>query len=215
MSNVASDSKQKNTIIKDAMILFVITLVAGFALGVVYRVTKPIIDERNVEAKAQAYKIVFEEAEGFAEDQELSEKAQMAPENLFEQNGFSNITIDEIFVAQDSSGNTLGHVLSVTTSDGYGGDITMSLGYSLEGVMQGLEFLVLNETVGFGQNAQNPEFKNQFVNKQVTEFVSTQSGASADNEIDGISGATITTDAITGAINAGLLFLNENVDVNN
>ncbi len=215
MSNVASDSKQKNTIKKDAMILFVITLVAGFALGAVYRVTKPIIDERNVEAKAQAYQVVFEEAEGFAEDQELSEKAQTAPENLFEQNGFSNITINEIFVAQDGSGNTLGHVLSVTTSDGYGGDITMSLGYSLEGVMQGLEFLVLNETVGFGQNAQNPEFKNQFVNKQVTEFVSTQSGASADNEIDGISGATITTDAITGAINAGLLFLNENVDVNN
>ncbi|NMB44282.1 MAG: FMN-binding protein, partial [Clostridiales bacterium] len=74
---------------------------------------------------------------------------------------------------------------------------------------------VLNETVGFGQNAQNPEFKDQYVGKQVTEFIATKSGASAENEIDALSGATVTTNAVTEAVNAGLLFLNETASGNN
>ncbi|NLJ91396.1 MAG: FMN-binding protein [Clostridiales bacterium] len=214
-NNTVNVSKPKSSIIKDAIILFVITLVSGLALGVVYEITQPIIEQRALDAKKEAYQTVFLDAEAFVEDEELSAKAESAPEEIFDANGFSNVTVDEVLVAQDSSGNTIGHVMSVTSNNGYGGAITISLGYSTDGVVQGLEFLVLNETVGFGQNAQNPEFKDQFVGKQVTEFVSTKSGASADNEIDALSGATITTDAVTEAVNAGLLFLNETASGNN
>lgn len=214
-NNIQRESESKNTIIKDAIVLFLITLVAGLALGVVYEITKPIIDQRALDAKSEAYLTVFTDADVFAEDEELSAKAEKAPEDLFEAAGLSNVTVDEVLVAKDSGGNTIGHVMSVTSSNGYSGDITISLGYSLDGVVQGLEFLVLNETVGFGQNAQNPEFKDQYVGKQATEFVSTKSGASAENEIDALSGATITTDAVTEAVNAGLLFLGETASGNN
>lgn len=209
MNNQVNDKKPKNVIVKEAMILFVITLVAGLVLSVVYGVTSPIIEERALDEKRESYQIVFAQGQNFRPDDNLSIKAETAPEELFQPNGLENITIDEILVVEDSTGNSIGHALSVTTSNGYSGDITLSLGYSLDGVFQGIEFLVLNETVGFGQNAQNPEFKEQFVGRQVTGFVSTKSGASQNDGIDGISGATITTDAITDAVNAGILFINE------
>ncbi len=214
-NNAVNESKPKNTIIKDAIILFVITLIAGLALGIVYEITQPIIDQRALEKKSEAYQTVFLDAKSFVEDEELSKKAESASEELFEANGFNNVSVNEVLVAQDASGNVIGHVMSVTSPSGYAGAITISLGYSLEGVVQGLEFLVLNETVGFGQNAQNPEFKDQYVGKQVTGFVATKSGASAENEIDALSGATITTNAVTEAVNAGLLFLNETALGNN
>lgn len=198
-----------NSILKDAMILLAITLVAGFALGIVHEITKPVIDQRALNQKKEAYQAVFKDAEMFVNDEELDSKAETAAEDLFEPEGLSNITLNEVLIAQDVNGNTLGHVISISTEEGFGGTITISLGYSLDGTVQGLEFLELNETVGYGQNAANPEFIEQFIGKQTTEFVSTESGASSENEIDGLSGATITNNAVTDVINAGLLFLNE------
>lgn len=215
MSKTVGDSKPKNTIIKDALILALITLVAGLAVGLAHDITRPIIDQRYLDEKKETYQIVYTDAENFATDEELSENAQTAAEELFIPNDLNNIIINEVLIAQDSSGNTLGHVVSVTSSNGYGGDLTISLGYSLDGTVQGLEFLVLNETVGFGQNAKEPAFKDQFVGRQVDSFVATKSGASLENEIDGLSGATVTTNAVTEAVNAGILFLNDNVSGSN
>lgn|SRR5690554_2346206 len=209
MSSSNNKPKAQKTIFKDAMVLFLITLVAGFALGIVYEITQPVIEQRALEHKKEAYQAVFTEAEVFANDKELDSKAETAAEDLFGPKGLDNITLNEVLLAQDSSGNTLGHVVSISTEEGFGGTITISLGYSLDGIVQGLEFLVLNETVGYGQNAANPEFIEQFIGKQTTEFVSTKSGVSSENEIDALSGATITTNAVTDVINAGLLFLNE------
>lgn len=203
-----TSQKAKSNIVKDAMVLFVITLVAGLALGFVYEITKPVIEERALEAKTEAYKAVYKDVAKFVEDEELTDKIEES-QAFLSSKGLNNITIDEVFVALDDSDNTLGHVMSVSTGEGYGGKITISLGYSMDGTVKGLEFLVLNETVGFGSRAAEPDFKDQFIEKQVTEFVATKSGAASENEIDALSGATITTEAVTGAVNAGILFLNE------
>ena len=215
MTNTKNETKTKNSIIKDALVLFVITIVSGLALGVAYEITQPVIQERNLEAKRLAYQSVYEDAQSFVPDEELEEKAKTAPEDLLSPSGFKNVTIDEVLLAQDVNGNPMGHVMTVTIGSGYSGDITISMGYSLDGFMQGLEFLVLNETVGFGQNANNPEFKDQFVGKQASEFVATNSDPSEENEVDGISGATMTTDAVLEAINGGILFLNESTSIDN
>ena len=55
--------------------------------------------------------------------------------------------------------------------------------------------------------AKEDEFKNQFSGKKVEHFTYTKSGSSADNEIDAISGATITTNAVTNGVNAGLYYI--------
>ena len=57
-------------------------------------------------------------------------------------------------------------------------------------------------------NADTPDWRGQFADKTVESFTVTKSGASADNEIDAIGGATITSNAVTGAVNLALYFVN-------
>lgn len=54
-----------NKIIKDACILFAITLVAGIVLGAVYNITKGPIAEQNEKAKQTAYREVLSDADSF------------------------------------------------------------------------------------------------------------------------------------------------------
>ena len=50
----------------------------------------------------------------------------------------------------------------------------------------------------------NPDFQEQFKDKKVEKFEYTKTGAASDDQIDAISGATITTNAMTNGVNAGL-----------
>ncbi|MFR4438924.1 MAG: FMN-binding protein, partial [Hungatella sp.] len=122
--------------------------------------------------------------------------------------GYGNVTVDDAVEAVDGSGNVIGYVISSTSKDGYGGAISLSAGISLDGTVNGIEFLSITETAGLGMNADTPEFKAQYAGKQVESFTVTKSGASADNEIDALSGATITSNAVTNAVNAAVYFVN-------
>ena len=95
-------------------------------------------------------------------------------------------------------------MINVTSHEGYGGDITVSMGIDNEGTVKGIELLKISETAGLGMKAKEPAFKDQFKDKNVTQFAYTKTGASSDFEIDAISGATITTKAVTNAVNAGI-----------
>lgn len=196
---------KKNTILKDTLILTVITLVAGGLLGLVYEITKEPIAQQEELAKQEAYQAVFEDADSFevcveAEDAEIA--AYLA------ENGFTAQTVNEIMEAKDASGETLGYAINMTTSEGYGGDISFSMGVQIDGTMNGISILSINETAGLGMNAQKDEFKNQYSNKNVEAFEVTKTGASGDNQINAISGATITSNAVTGGVNAGLCAFN-------
>ena len=184
---------KKNTILKDALILIVITLIAGGLLGLVYEVTKKPIANQQEKAKQEAYKAVFEDAD--------------LAEALKEQ-GFEAQKINEIMEAKDASGETLGYAVNVTTSEGYGGDITFSMGVQLDGTLNGISILSISETAGLGMNATKDEFKNQFSDKNAEAFEVTKAGASDENEINAISGATITSKAVTGGVNAGICAFN-------
>lgn len=191
----------KNTIIKDTMILTLITLIAGGVLGLVYEITKDPIAKQQELAKQEAYKAVFEDADTFevcveAEDADLA--AYLAGE------GFEAQTVNEIMEAKDASGETLGYAINLTTSEGYGGDITFSMGVQADGTLNGISILTISETAGLGMNATKDEFKGQFKEKQADAFEVTKTGASKENEINAISGATITSNAVTQGVNCGL-----------
>ena len=196
---------KKNTIIKDTIILTLITLVAGGLLGLVYEITKAPIAQQEEMAKQEAYKAVFEDADSFevcveADDADIAK--------YLADNGFTAQTVNEVMEAKDASGETLGYALNMTTSEGYGGDIVFSMGVRLDGTLNGISLLTLNETAGLGMNADKPEFKDQYQDKNVESFEVTKKGAAADNEINAISGATITSNAVTGGVNAGLCAFN-------
>ena len=191
----------KNTIIKDTIILTLITLIAGGVLGLVYEITKDPIAKQQELAKQDAYKAVFEDADTFevcveAEDADLA--AYLAGE------GFEAQTVNEIMEAKDASGETLGYAINLTTSEGYGGDITFSMGVQADGTLNGISILTISETAGLGMNATKDEFKGQFKEKQADAFEVTKTGASKENEINAISGATITSNAVTQGVNCGL-----------
>lgn len=192
---------KKNTIIKDTLILTLITLVAGGLLGMVYEVTKEPIAQQAEKEKQEAYKAVFEDADSFEVCVEADD-ADLAA--YLTENGFEAQTVNEVMEAKDASGETIGYALNMTTSEGYGGDISFSMGVKLDGTLNGISILEINETAGLGMNATKDEFKGQFAGKQVDAFEVTKSGAASDNEINAISGATITSKAITGGVNAGL-----------
>lgn len=191
--------------IKAIITLTLITLVAGVLLGYVYDLTKAPIERQQEIAKQNAYMSVFPNAAGFSEDNSID--VSSAGEVLTSA-GFDTERIDEIMVAADANGNKLGYVMSVTTAKGYGGDITISMGVTNDGLLNGVEILSISETAGLGMKATTEEFKGQFANKKVAQFSFTKTGASQDYEIDALSGATITTTAFVDAVNAGLTYIN-------
>ena len=193
----------KNKIIKDAIALTLITLVAGVALGGVYEITKDPIARQEAQAKAEAYEQVFTDAAAF-EEVRMDDTLIQTIRDQLDQEGYKAQSIEEIMRAEDQSGETLGYAFTVVTSEGYGGDIQFSMGVQNDGTLNGISILSIGETAGLGMNADTPAFKDQFVGKQVEQLQYTKNGATQDDEINAISGATVTTNAMTNGVNAGL-----------
>lgn len=193
----------KNKIIKDALALTLITLVAGVALGGVYEITKDPIAKQEAQAKAEAYEQVFTDAAAF-DAVEMDDTLTKTIRDQLDQEGYKAQSIEEVMRAEDQSGETLGYAFTVVTSEGYGGDIQFSMGVQNDGTLNGISILSIGETAGLGMNADTPAFKDQFVGKQVEKLQYTKNGATQDDEINAISGATVTTNAMTNGVNAGL-----------
>ncbi len=191
--------------IKDALILFAITLIAGLMLGVVNDITKEPIAQQEQKAKNEACQNVFAAADSF-EAQELADSAQI--EQVLTDAGISGADIDELMAAKDASGALLGYVITVTDHEGYGGDIQFSMGITNEGTLNGISLLSISETAGLGMRA-GEVLVPQFSDKNVSRFTYTKTGATADSEIDAISGATITTNAVVNGVNAGLAYFDK------
>ena len=191
---------------KPVIALTIITIVAGLALSGVYSMTKDTIDQQKVEAARASFRVVCPEAETFETSEEIDNALAELDGGTWGTN-FGRCTINEAYLAKDAGGNPAGYVVSVTTNDGFDGDITLALGLNAEGVMNGISFTAISETPGMGMRATEESFMNQFVGKSNFPLVLKKSGeAAADNEIDALSGATITSTAVSNAVNAGLDF---------
>ena len=192
-----------NKIVKNTLILTLITVIAGFLLGAVYEITKEPIARQEAQAKAEAYEQVFTDAAAF-EEVKMDDTLIQTIRDQLDQEGYKAQSIEEIMRAEDQSGEMLGYAFTVVTSEGYGGDIRFSMGVQNDGTLNGISILSIGETAGLGMNADTPAFKDQFVGKQVEKLQYTKNGATQDDEINAISGATVTTNAMTNGINAGL-----------
>ena len=192
----------RKNMIHDAGILFLITLIAGLLLGLVYEVTKEPIARQEEAAKVAAYQAVFEDAAEFT-PLDLSDK-QSGADTVAGQ--YPKAVIDEVMVAKDASGSTLGYV--VTSKSAYDGSLQLSVGIREDGTVNGISFQSLTESAGLGMEA-DTDWKNQYAGKNVESVAVTKVGAVQPNEIDAISGATITSKAVTEAVNASLLYFRE------
>lgn len=192
--------------IKDALVLFAITLIAGLLLGAVNEVTKDPIAQQEIEKNAEAYRTVSPDAKSFEATDAVKGALERAESLMAEHSELGNAVIEDAVEALDASGNFVGYVVKSTSKDGYAGAITVAVGISSEGTVTGIDFLVIGETAGLGMKATEPDFKDQFKDKTVEAFEVTKSGAATENEIDAISGATYTSEAVTNAVNAAIVF---------
>ena len=198
-----------NKIVKDALVLTLITLIAGCALGVVYEVTKEPIAEASEKAKQEAYKEVFETADSFVDLENFdADKAN----DIISAKGYTDGTVTTCEVvncvkAVDASNNLLGYVVTMKSKAGYGGDLVLSMGVTTDGILNGYSITEINETPGLGMKAQDDKFKDQFKGIKATTLEVSKTGSGEDNTIEAISGATITSKAITYAVDAGLVYV--------
>ena len=171
-----------NKIVKNAFILTAITVIAGLLLGVVYGVTKEPIANAKANSKQEAFQSVLSDADSFETVDDLDTDAAS---ELLKSNGYSSDAIEEVAL---------------------GKDIEISVGIQADGTVKGIEMLSISETAGLGMKATEPAFKDQFKDKKVETFSYTKTGEEGDDKIDAISGATITTNAVTNAVDSALVY---------
>lgn len=179
-------------IVKSGFILLIITAVAAVLLGYVHDIT--------LEPIAQQEKIAEEKALG-----KIMPDSEFKPYDI-EPTG-SVAKVQEVY--SKSSGEFSGYVVTVAPT-GYGGKITMVVGIDANKSVKGIDILSHNETPGLGANCTNDDFKDRFKDRSELPLVASQT-ASAPNEVQAITSATITTAAVSAGVNEAYEFIENNI----
>lgn len=161
-------------------ILFLITAICCGLLGFVSQTTTPIISANQRASQDEAMKQLIVGAKEFTEVKKVESE-----------------NIKELYMAK-ADDKVLGTVAKLMPS-GYGGPITLLVGLDTEGTVKGIKILSMTETPGLGANADSKSFLDQFLKKlPPLKVVKT---SPKDDEIEAITGATITSTAITKGVN--------------
>ena len=176
-------------ILKLGLKLFVICATAAGLLAGTNKITAPKIDEINAQANNEARQIVLESAKDFKEMDINNYKID------------SDVNVLEIFEGIDGD-ETTGYTIKVAPK-GYGGEIEIMVGITTEGVISGINIGNMSETPGLGAKSKEESFYGQYAGKPATtlEVVKSTPG---ETEIQAISGATITSEAVTHGVNAAV-----------
>lgn len=207
----AKKAQPQNTMLKDAMMLFVITIVAGLLLGAVYTITKEPIAVAEEQTTNEAYAMVYKGAE-FETDEEFEKTvedfaAQVTAGKLDDET--YSYTDDKLIEAKKAmvDGAQAGYVVKVS-GKGYGGAVVIALGITVDGEIIGMNILDnSNETPGLGQNCSKESWNKQYIGAKAADGIVDLSQPKGNGNVDAISGATITSRAVTRAVNVALKFV--------
>lgn len=179
--------------------LLIISAVAALLLALTNSVTASTIAQRNEQANAEARKLVLESAQDFEKVKDVKT------------DNSKGVEVSEIYEAKDASGNTVGYTLKVLPS-GYGGTIELMVGIdSAKGQVSGINVVSNSETAGLGAKSTDPEFSDQYKGKPLEELSVLKNGTPGDTEIKAISGATITSTAVTNGVDAAIEVYNNSL----
>ncbi|QBD87000.1 RnfABCDGE type electron transport complex subunit G [Clostridium tetani] len=181
---------KKNGILKLGIVLLIIAGVCGLILGGINQVTAEPIAIQEKKTIDEANKEILPVASTFEEkkDVELSEGI--------------------LSLSEGKEGSEVkGYTIKVAPK-GYGGAIEMMVGISTEGKITGIKVLNHSETPGLGAHADTPDFSDQYKDKLAEELKVVKGAASNENEIAAITGATITSNAVTDGVNKAIEFYN-------
>ncbi len=159
--------------------LFVFCLVATALLAGTNMITKGKIADNAVQTEIQSRKAVLSAGETYSEVTALD-------------NGVTYC------IGTDADGNEAGYVFTAGAK-GYGGTVTVMVGIGTDGKITGIEILSHSETPGLGANATKDDFKGRFVGK--SGILTVDKNSNEGQNIQAITAATITSKAVTSAVN--------------
>ena len=174
---------------KSAIRLFVITAVAGLALGITNAFTAAPIEQQKEKAATEARQAVLR-----AESYEKVDYQDYL-DNSETSTLFSSVT--SVYTAKNGD-ETVGTIVELDGA-GYGVTISMTVGIRTDGTVSGLRINSHSETAGLGAKTALPEFYEQFAGLSAQAEV--EAGGTGENSIETISGATVSSKAVTSAAN--------------
>jgi electron transport complex protein RnfG len=179
-------------ILKPALALFIITAIATALLGLARDFTLEPIKTQHKKTQEKAMKEVLPSASVF------NDISAAQNENIF-----SSGSINRIFEGV-ANGQTVGYVVELSPV-GYSGAINMMVGISnTQNRITGMRVLKHSETPGLGALAVKEKFYSRFNNKKLVTLNVVKIPTGAENEIEAITASTITTRAVTNAVNEAI-----------
>ena len=162
------------------LILFVISVVTSLLLGLVDYITRDIIEANTAE-----------------QTREAMGAALVADEYVPVTYSGGDPLVTAVHEAR-TDGQSTGYVVEVAPS-GFGGTINMVVGVDLDGLVTGVSIVTMSETSGLGTNANQSSFRDQYIGQGGTLAVTKDGGT-----IDALTGATVTSRAVTDGVNAAI-----------
>jgi electron transport complex protein RnfG len=178
---------KKDTLLNMFVALFVICIVAGGVLGIVFNATKdPIAAAENAKRTA-AIKNVLPE---FKTLKTVNVKSAMEDAEI------------PFHLAYDADNNFIGAAVETFTNKGFSGNISLMVGILADGTVKNISVLQHAETPGLGSKMEEETFKGQFCDKNPASF--NFSVKKDGGDVDAITAATISSRAFCDAVNRAL-----------
>ena len=190
---------QKNSLIMPAIMLCIICLITTGLVAATFVSTQAARDEQAAITANANRRELCPDAASF-EAIELTDEQQ-------------DSGLTEAFTALDADGKVIAWLINAQAK-GYGGQVPVLAVIDPDGTISGLKILNNNETPGLGKKVANASFYSQFINQSaISEFV-VKNASGNQILIDAIAGATISSKAVTSAVNlAGSLYEQINAEV--
>ncbi len=180
---------------KLTVILLLICAVSSGLLGLTNQMTYPQILTRRAQTEAEAKQVVMPDADDVTEELDDATFNAVLSEMLL-----TSDTINEVYVAK-KDGAVIGYVFKCKVS-GFGGAMQIMVGINIDGTVSGAKVTNHMETVGLGAKATDETWISQYQGLSASEEIAVvKTENKTDNQVTAITGATITSRAVTSAVN--------------
>ncbi len=181
---------QKDNGLIPAMILAIICIIATALLAFTNQITLSARQAQELAAENESKLALFPEAKEF-KNLDIEPYLSELPD------------LSAAYEVIGNDGEKQG-ILFAASSRGYGGNVPIMAAISTEGKLTGVRVMANDETPGLGKKIEEQEFLGQFADKEASIRYTTKIGDPGKELIDSVSGATISSRAVTEALNDGL-----------
>ena len=175
-------------ILKIGLKLFIITAIAAMVLGITNLATQGPIEQQRINTTNLAKQTVLPQAEEFSQVDMVAESAEN-----------DKAKIVEISAGMKDS-EIVGYTFKLIAS-GYGGDLEVTVGINMNNKIEGVQIGEHSETPGLGAKIVEGSFTEQFNGKDIENPLSLTKNTPGDQEVQAISGATVSSDAVNNGVN--------------